>query len=151
MRNTIRAVTCSTPSQDYFNELHSGFALRTVNSPLELAEKIQVFLDGHEDILVEFIKICLCVQRGIDLAQPLYYLATKKGFLSGKTMTFKVVGPDGSQEIPYSLSSEKNKLDQIMGKLRPALPDLSTEWHCVDRNFVMQMLQDSGMMTVLDM
>jgi len=127
-----------------------SFTLRTVKTALELAEKIYVFLDGYDDILVEFIKTTFCFQREIDLTQPLYYLATKKGLLSGKTMTFGVLGLEGSEEISYPLSSQKSKLDQIMGKIQPVIPDLSSEWNCVDRDFVMQMLQNNGMMTRLD-
>ena len=150
MPDTSLQFRYSTPSQEYFDKLDVSFTLRTVKTPLELAEKIHVFLDGYDDILVEFIKTTLCFQREIDLTQPLYYLATKKGLLSGKTMTFGVLGLEGSEEISYPLSSQKSKLDQIMGKIQPVIPDLSSEWNCVDRDFVMQMLQNNGMMTRLD-
>jgi len=150
MPNSSSDFTIRIPSQEYFNDLNLDFTFRTVTSPLDLAEKIQVFLDGHDDILVEFIKTSLCMQRGIDLVQPLHYLKTQKKLLSGSTITFGVIGPHETQEILYPLSSQKGKLEQIMTKIRPSLSAPSTEWHCVDRGFIMELLQNSGMMRRLD-
>ena len=138
------------PTRDYFSALDRDFTFRLADTPLDLAEKIQIFLDGHDDVLVEFIKICLCFQRGMDIIQPLYYHQTSKKFLSGKTMTFNLIGPDTSEEIEYSLASQKGKLEQIMAKIEPALATHSDEWLSVGPVFVMEILQNSGMMTRLD-
>ncbi len=109
-----------------------------------------IFEDGQDDILIELVKICIYFQHGFDLVWPLYYLKTKKGILTGKTMVFVMLGPNGYQEIHFPLSSQKDKIDHIMTKLRPALPNLSTDWHCFDKNSILELLQDSGMLTRLN-
>ncbi|RJP35494.1 MAG: hypothetical protein C4527_00095 [Candidatus Omnitrophota bacterium] len=138
------------PSYDYFSELRTDFIFRAVSSPSELAEKIKIFLDGYDDILIEFIKTCLCFQRGIDLVQPLYYVKTTRKIFSGKSMTFMLLDPSGEYEIRYPFTSQKSKLAHIMKMIQPILCKLTTDWHTIDRDFVMQMLQNLGIITRLD-
>jgi hypothetical protein len=150
MPNSRSEFTIQLPSHDYFQELSPDFTFRAVLSPFELAEKIQIFVDGHDDILVEIIKASLCFQRGIDIVQPPYYVKTTKKLFSGKSMTFALLAHGGVEDISYPLTFQKDKLDQIMSKIQPILSGLPTDWHTVDTDFVIQILQRSGMITRLD-
>lgn len=138
------------PSHEYFGELSSDFTFRVVLSPVQLAEKIKVFADGHDDVLVEFVKLCLSLQRGIDLLHPMYYAETKKKLLSGDTMTFILLGSSPPEEIEYPLGSQKAEVSEILAKLQPTLSVLQTEWLSVDRDFVIRMLETSGLMRRID-
>lgn len=136
------------PPQDYFDDLTSDFTFRVVSSPAELAEKIVVFADGYDDLLIEFIKLCVSIQNGIDLAAPLTYFWTSRKFFFGGTMHF--LPPDSSQVIKYSFWLQKANAVQVIAKLQPTLLKLKDSWISVNRQFLVKVLEETGLMRHID-
>ncbi len=136
------------PPQDYFHDLSSDFTFRVVSSPSELAEKIVIFDDGYDDVLVEFIKLCVSIQNGIDLAAPLTYFWTSRKFFFGGTMHF--LPQDSSQVIKYSFWLQKANAVQVIAKLQPTLLKLKDSWVSVNRQFLVEILEKAGLMKPID-
>ena len=143
-----RKFRINVPSPSYFHDLSSDFTFRAVSSFPELAEKIVVFADGYDDVLVEFIKLCVSIQHGIDLRAPLIYFWTSRKFFFGGTMHF--LPPDSSQVIKYSFWLQKANAVQVIAKLQPTLLKLKDSWVSVNRQFLVKVLEETGLMRHID-
>ena len=142
----------NNPLSSFFNIsylfLCSGFIFRVVLSPSEITEKIVIVDDGYDDVLVEFIKLCVSIQNGIDLAAPLTYFWTSRKFFFGGTMHF--LPPDSSQVIKYSFWLQKANAVQVIAKLQPTLLKLKDSWVSVNRQFLVEILEKAGLMKPID-
>jgi len=134
------------PALDYFSGLSSDFTFRIVPGLLGLSEKILIFGDGYDDMLIEFLKLCVSIQNGIDLTSPLFYEKTNRKFFSKNTITFL----NSSQEIEYPFQAQKANAIQAMTKLQPMLSKLKSKWLSVDRQFLVEILEKAGLMKPID-
>ena len=134
------------PALDYFSGLSSDFTFRMVPGLLSLSEKILIFGDGYDDMLIEFLKLCVSIQNGIDLTSPLFYEKTNRKFFSKNTITFL----NSSQEIEYPCQAQKANAIQAMTKLQPMLSKLKSKWLSVDRQFLVEILEKAGLMKPID-
>jgi len=132
------------PPQNYFDDLTSDFTFRVVSSPAELVEKIIVFAAGYDDMLVEFIKLCVSIQNGIDITAPLVYFGTSRKLFFGGTMHFLAL--DSSQVFKYPFWLHKAKAAKAMAKLRPIMLGYKKSWISVDREFVLRISEEAGLM-----
>ncbi len=138
------------PDARIYEALEPSFDCREAQYLLELLEKFQMYLNGHDDILVELVKTVLCIRNDIDLGCLMLYKDTVNHMVTGKELVFLCSSEEGAKKISYSLREGGETLLQIAKQVRQVLAEMPVGWHQVNKMFVMSAMEEAGIMKRLD-
>lgn len=132
------------PDAAFLMELDKNFRLRIVETPEEFAEKVRIFEDGWDDILIELAKLSLCVQADADITKPPTYRhsSVENG---DRQVTF-----DGSYPHQCSESQIEEGVGYVAAKLRNCGYAAEGEWQRVSTVSMMDMVVAAGMVIPID-
>jgi hypothetical protein len=125
------------------------YTCRAVASFHDLLEKILLFDDGYSDIAIELFKFGVCVREGVDIADPLYYETTRRRILGGQSIKLVHIVRGESLERSYDCARYFAPLAPTARKLEESFSAVVEPWPCVDRKYVVALLQASGLMREL--
>ena len=136
--------TPEVPEAAFLMELDKKFRLRIVETPEEFAEKVRIFEDGWDDILIELAKLSLCAQADVDITKPPIYRHCSVEN-EDRQATF-----DGSYLHQYSESQIEDMFGYVAAKLRNSGYAAEGEWQRVSTVSMKDMLVASGMWIPID-
>lgn len=123
----------------YLLELDADQTFRRVTTPLGLLEKIRIFSDIGDDILVEIVKMIVRIQGKIGLSGALYCLGAYDDELAFLHMT-----ASGTEMIRSARHDQMTELRQLSFNLHAALRAKGLPWPVVDKDVVSALIRDTG-------
>jgi hypothetical protein len=133
-------------AKDLFPLLRDRYVCRLVLSFQELVEKMRIFDDGFDDFFIELLKLVVCTRERIDITYPLYYNGIGRSLLSRRSIS--LVSPVEGEfvEIRCSVRRHLEQLHPILAKLKPNHVQTNDPWLNVNRQNMLQRLENAGLM-----
>jgi len=122
-----------------------GYRFRLVASLNQLIEKIQIFDDGYDDIVIEVFKFIACVRNQIDIATPFFYQQTQRPLLSKKQIEFAEIVESSLMKHSYTLEPTLSDAQKLANKIVDFVPR-NGNWIYVDREIIVDVMQSAGLM-----
>jgi len=133
-------------AKDFFSEFSEKYTTRLVTSYHELIEKISIYDNGFNDFEIELLKLVISIRDGIDLSNPMYFTHQKKPFLGNKKMVFLVFEGNDYIEMKYPIKNDLNQFKPVLEKLLIDKLLKNNKWPYINRNAMLKLLENAGMM-----
>lgn len=120
---------------------------RTVRTVHELIDKIRLFDDGFDDFEIELFKWSVCIRKELDFGLPFHYAKTPRSLFGRKSLVFVVAAGNDFETINCTLKDYRSAVLPLAEMVGPLIDDSAFEWACLDRTFILRVMEDAGMIT----
>ncbi len=127
-------------------QIQDDYQFRVVRSLNDLIEKIRLVDDGHDDLVIEVLKVLISMSDNLDLAHPLLYGKTGRSYLGTKSIVFVELLSSGARRHSHPLKPNYDNARQLADRLRSQIQRDADQgrWLRVSRDVVFSHMQAAG-------